>query len=324
MKILKIYSDLSADDAEIALLRDGIAPHQLVRPAKPAASVLEKSEADPALADADIAFGQPDASGVLQASGLRWLQVSSAGYTRYDTDEFRNAAAKRGVVVTNSSSVYAPPCAEHVFAFMLAQARRLPQALKTRTANDSEVWMQLRNGCVSLCNQRVLILGYGAIAACLVKLLKPFEMEIVALRRKPRGDELVKIIREEELSAALADADHVVNILPANADSSCFMTAARFASMKKGAAFYNIGRGSTVDQDALLAVLRSGQLGAAWLDVTDPEPLPDGHPLLNQPNCFVTPHTAGGHRNETHTLVRHFLENFRRFLKGDSLRDRVI
>jgi phosphoglycerate dehydrogenase-like enzyme len=94
--------------------------------------------------------------------------------------------------------------------------------------------------------------------------------------------------------------------------------------MKPGAVFYNIGRGTTVDQDALLAALRSGKLAAAWLDVTEPEPLPDDHPLRAEANCFITPHIAGGHANEAETLVRHFLENFKRYQDGSPLLDRVM
>ena len=94
--------------------------------------------------------------------------------------------------------------------------------------------------------------------------------------------------------------------------------------MKPGAVFYNIGRGTTVDQAALVTTLNSGRLAAAWLDVTDPEPLPPGHPLLSAPNCHLTPHIAGGHRNEAESLVRHFLDNFQRFVAGTPLQDRVI
>jgi len=94
--------------------------------------------------------------------------------------------------------------------------------------------------------------------------------------------------------------------------------------MKKGAVLYNIGRGATVDQEALLAALTSGHLAAAWLDVTEPEPLPSGHPLLKVPNFFITPHIAGGHRNELQMLVRHFLKNLPLFLEGAPLQDRVM
>jgi phosphoglycerate dehydrogenase-like enzyme len=122
----------------------------------------------------------------------------------------------------------------------------------------------------------------------------------------------------------LAKADHVVDVLPASPSTERFMSAGRFAAMKRGAVFYNLGRGATVDQEALLAALSSGSLAAAWLDVTEPEPLPPGHPLLRAPNCFITPHIAGGHRKESETLVRHFLENFARFLNGGALRDRIM
>jgi phosphoglycerate dehydrogenase-like enzyme len=94
--------------------------------------------------------------------------------------------------------------------------------------------------------------------------------------------------------------------------------------MKPGAIFYNIGRGATVNQEALVEALHSGRIAAAWLDVTDPEPLPDDHPLRREPNCFITPHIAGGHVDETGTLVRHFLGNLERFVRGDPLVDRVM
>jgi phosphoglycerate dehydrogenase-like enzyme len=122
----------------------------------------------------------------------------------------------------------------------------------------------------------------------------------------------------------LSQVNSPINILPDNAASTQFISAERLDWMKRGAVFYNIGRGTTVDQEALSASLRSGHLGAAWLDVTDPEPLPDAHPLWTAPNCYITPHTAGGHRSEPETLVRHFLENFSRVLGDMLLRDRII
>jgi phosphoglycerate dehydrogenase-like enzyme len=94
--------------------------------------------------------------------------------------------------------------------------------------------------------------------------------------------------------------------------------------MKRGAIFYNIGRGMTVDQEALVAALQSGQLGGACLDVTDPEPLPTDHPLWTAPNCLITPHTAGGQRFEKRVIVDHFLGNLRRFLAGEPLIDTIL
>jgi phosphoglycerate dehydrogenase-like enzyme len=94
--------------------------------------------------------------------------------------------------------------------------------------------------------------------------------------------------------------------------------------MKSDAVFYNIGRGQTVDQAALAEALNGGRLAGAYLDVTDPEPLPAGHALWTARNCYITPHTAGGHEDEFERLVRHFLENLARYERGEPLRDRVI
>lgn len=323
MNQLKIFSDANLSESAFELLKDGVQPLELVLPAKPAASVLALAEPDPAFATAEIAFGQPDIESVLSSRKLRWLQLSSAGYTRYDTPQFREAAKERGLFVTNSSSVYDEACADHVFSFMLAQSRRLPVSLATRLPNTDPRWMDLRNSYVPLRGSNVLILGYGAIAKKLRALLSPFETRITGFRRKPRGDEGVPVVTAADLPAALEKADHVVNILPGSAATDGFLSKERFHTMKPGAVFYNIGRGSTVDQEALYEALHSGHLDAAWLDVCDPEPLPKNHPLLTLKNCFITPHTAGGHRNESATLVRHFLLNLRNFLDEEPLVDRI-
>ena len=158
----------------------------------------------------------------------------------------------------------------------------------------------------------------------MTELPRPFDLKVTAFRRNPRGDEGVPVVAPAQLSEALARADHVVNILPESVETRLFFNRARSALLKPGAVFYNIGRGATVDQDALLEALRSHRLAAAWLDVTDPEPLPEGHPLLSEPACFITPHVAGGQPNEAKAIVRHFLDNPARFVRGEPLSDRVM
>ena len=324
MELHRIFSDSPLSEIAARILHEGAAPHEIIVPQKRLSSILAKPEPDPAFPLADIAFGQPDLESIANSASLKWIQVSSAGFTRYDTPEFRAMAEARGLIVTNSSSVYAAACAEHVFAFMLANSRRLPQALRTHAGNGSPEYFQLRAESVSLCGQSLVILGFGGIASVLVKLLAPFEMKITAMRRNPRGDEGFPTVTAAELPAALAAADHVINILPDNAASRNFIDTRFLGQMRPGAVFYNIGRGTTVDQGALLGALRSGHLAAAWLDVTEPEPLPDDHPLRAEPNCFITPHIAGGHADESETLVRHFVENFKRYQAGTPLLDWVM
>jgi len=308
----------------LELLRAGTAGHELIFPAKPAVSVLAQAERDPQFASVDVAFGQPDPQAMLESARLRWAHISSSGITRYDTPEFRAAMAGRGIRVTNSAAVYAEACAAHAMSFMLAHTRRLPLGLHTRTTGGTDTWHALRAASGTLCGETVLIVGFGAIGRRLVEMLQPFDVSIQAYRRRARGDEGVPVVTAEGLPAALASADHVVNILPESAETRRFFERSRFAAMKPGAVFYNIGRGATVDQEALLEALRSGHLGAAWLDVTDPEPLPDSHPLWAEPNCFITPHVAGGHTGEVKTLIRHFARNLERFVRGEPLLDRVM
>ena len=190
---------------------------------------------------------------------------------------------------------------------MLSAARGLPACLADQRAR---AWPSARRRRESflLRGQQVVLVGFGSIARRLVELLAPFEVEVKALRRAPVGDEPVTVIGEDELLGALRTADHVVNVLPENPATVGLLSARHIKAMRPSAHLYNIGRGTTVDQDALVEALRAGTLGGAYLDVTDPEPLPADHPLWSAPNCHLTPHSAGGRDTEHLALVEHFLD----------------
>lgn len=295
-----------------------------VQSANSTGSVLQAGQPDPALAEADIAYGQPDPAEVMKHARIRWVALSSAGYTRYDCDDFRAAMKARGTVVTNASLVYADPCAQQVLAGMLALARNLPAQLRNQDGVRAWRYGEDRATATVLTGETVLLLSFGAIGRRLADLLAPFGGRVVAYRRTPRGDEGVKVVTDAGLVQALGEADHVVNILPDSTATRGFMSAARFAQMKRGARFYNIGRGTTVEQPALLAALASGQVGAAYLDVMEPEPLPPADPLWSAPNCFITCHIGGGTGDQDVKLVEHFLGNLSRREEGAALRDQVI
>ncbi|MCH6258461.1 D-2-hydroxyacid dehydrogenase [Puniceicoccaceae bacterium K14] len=320
---LKIYIDFELSPELLERLKEGASEHELIFPKKPA-SVLSLGALEPSFYEADVVFGQPISSEVEKAESLKWIHVSSSGITRYDTPEFRASMKKRGTFVSNSAHVYDEACADHALSFMLAQSRKLPQALVCNTPNGSVEWNRLRQGSVPLKGQKAIIVGFGAIGRQLNKLLAPFEMEITAYRRTPRGNEGIPIVSEATLPSALSQADHVINILPDSAATQNFFNAERFKQFKPGAVFYNIGRGTTVDQASLIDALDVNQVSEAWLDVTVPEPLDESHPLWKHPRCFITPHTAGGFNNETRACVEHFLENLKRFTAGDTLDNRVI
>ena len=279
------------------------------------------------LALADVAFGQPDPAACLAAPHLRWIALTSAGYTSYDNGDFRAAMRGRGAVLTTSSMVYSEPCAQHALSFILAGARALPQVASNQ--NNSRGWPLAPIRAVSRLlgpDDTILLVGYGSIAFRLAQLLAPFGARLLAFRRTPTGKESgpMKVHPIDQIDQFLPQADHVVNLMPANADSAGFFDARRFALMKPDAVFYNIGRGTTVAQDALASALNAGKLRAAFLDVTTPEPLPPGDPLWTAPNCFISPHTAGGHHDEFDRLADHFLGNLRRFESAQPLQDRVI
>ena len=314
-------ADLPADVLET--LRRSVEPHRLVM-AGGTPSNLHPGRPDPALATADVAFGQPDPRQVIESSGVKWVQLSSAGYTRYDTDAFRQAMHARGGTLTNSSSVYDTPVAEHALAMILALARQLPQGVENQRGDRGWPGELHRRAAYLLDGQRVLIYGYGAIGRRLAELLAPLRMDVTGVRRRTDGTGPVKLVTPEAADALLPTADHVMNVLPLSDHTAHFFTAESLAKLPPTARFYNVGRGGTVDQAALESALRAGKLAGAYLDVTDPEPLPPEHPLWRLPNCWITPHAAGGHGTEFHRLADHFAANLRRYTGGDAVADRVV
>jgi len=303
--------------AERELFVKGARPHRLLI-FDPADAAALKT-----LHGAQIAFGAPDVRAVCEFPNVRWVQLNSAGYTSFDNASVREALTQRGTIVTNSSAVYAEPCAQHLLAMITGLARGLPIALEAQ--RDDRAWRQsLRPSLPLLNNQTLLILGFGAIARRLIELLTPLGMNLIAVRRHRKGDEPIRVVAVADLDDLLPTIDHLVNTLPANTETEKFMNESRLAKLKTGAIVYNVGRGTTLDQEALSKELRRGRLGAAYLDVTEPEPLPPDHPLWSTPNCFITPHLAGGHRTEKERQVRVFLDNLRRFEQGAPLRNRVI
>lgn len=321
---LTIWCNAKFSDADTQLLVDGTRAHKLIFSANASASVLDAGKPDPQLASADIAFGQPDPAQCLASKKLRWVEVTTAGYTRYDTSEFQEGFRGRGAIFSNVSEVFADPCAQHVLAMMLALGRQLLPSHRDQLTDHSWHYAKRRYDSRLLTGQSVLMLGFGAIGRRLAELLAPFGMTLTAVRRQTRSERGVRIIPEESVSSALAQADHVVNILPDNASTRNYVNARRLGWMKPGARFYNVGRGTTVDERALIEALQSGRLNAAYLDVFETEPLPTDSPFWTLPNCFVTPHTAGGRHDQDAAIVTHFLRNLAAFEKSGAMVDRIV
>jgi phosphoglycerate dehydrogenase-like enzyme len=322
MKELTIWANPFLAEPAKDYLIGATKPHQLISGRK-TEHVLDPGSGDPGLLEADVAFGQPDPATVLHSRKLRWIHLSSAGYAAYDTPEFRDGLKARSAVLTNSSSVFNEPCAQHLMAWLLADARQLYPSYDNQ--RQAHAWPQndLRQSARLLVDQTILIVGYGAIGRRLAELLAPYSIQVIGYRRSPQAESSVRVVGPEQLSAAMGEADHVINILPESAETQSFFNDERLAQIKPGARYYAIGRGTTTDQNALSACLVSGHLSAAYLDVTTPEPLPPDHPLWSAANCFITPHTGGGHANEALRIVKHFAHNLYRFERGEALIDIV-
>jgi phosphoglycerate dehydrogenase-like enzyme len=317
-----IWINASLEDRHRARLAEALAGRDVVW-GQTTKSVLHAGPPDEGLLRATVAFGQPDPAHLIDATRLRFVQLTSAGWTRYDRDDLRDALSRRGALLCNASSVFAEPVAEHAVAIMLALARRLPEALEHQRGDHAWPHQVLRLGSVRLRGQRVLFLGFGAIARSMVPRLLPFGVEMVGYRRHVRGSDDIRVVGDEGLSAALAEADHVFDLLPESDTTRGFVDATFLQRCKRGARFYNLGRGATVDEPALCAALQDGHLDAAWLDVTSREPLPTDDPLWTTPRLFLSPHTAGGHADEDARQVDLFLANLAAFAIGSPLRDRV-
>ena len=322
MQGFSIWTNLRfSNEAERYLIQETKGHRLIIVP--PGEDVLQVGTIDLRLRKSDIAFGQPNPEDLESSPRLRWGHISSAGYARYDTPELRAAFTKRQAVLTNSSGVFSEPCAQHALGWLLAESRQFYPAYRIQLTDRAWRQNELRDKSHLLGDQTILIVGFGSIGHRLAELLRPFAASVFGYRRNPAPDPFAEVIGPDRLDAVMAVADHVVNVLPASPFSIHFFNAARFQSMKVGSCYYAIGRGTTTDQPALVKALCSGHLAGAYLDVTDPEPLPPDHELWALPNCYVTPHTSGGHENEPLRLAKHFVENLRRFEAGKPLIDRV-
>ena len=227
--------------------------------------------------------GDPDAlREVLGAApGLRWVQLPSAGIERMS----EAGLIDHDRIWTCAKGSFAEPVAEHALTLALAGLRQLPTRVRARS------WGQPAG--LSLYDQRVTILGGGGITAALLGQLAPFRVEATVVRRRPDPiPGAARTVPVTELSDVLPGSLVVFLALALTPSSERIIGAAELEQMDETAWLVNVARGRHVDTEALVAALGAGSIGGAALDVTDPEPLPDGHPLWTAPSCIITPHTA--------------------------------
>ncbi|QNE90019.1 hypothetical protein H0194_03080 [Corynebacterium incognita] len=228
----------------------------------------------------------------------------------------------------NTAGAFAQPVAEMALGFILSQGHRHVEIARTR--KFSERWEQDAKQFWLYQNRRILILGAGGIGQELMRMLDPFGAEVVAVNRSgrpvPGALETVTIDEAMDFSSADArgrqlwsEADVVVNVLPITPETEKLIGAEQFAAMPETSLFVNVGRGRTVDTDALVEALRSGAIAGAGLEVMDPEPLPDDHPLWDLDNCTMTPHIGASHRVARFHVGQVFVDNAVAYLRGETM-----
>ncbi len=266
-----------------------------------------------------VAGGGPYAPFV-GGKNLRWIQQWGAGADWLDRAPEADRAA---FTLTSVSGVHAIPISEHIFSFLLAFARQLPKAFRDQQKHE---WKHHGfNDVFELHGKTLLMVGVGAIGEQAARVSCAFGMRVIGVRRNPEqpADCLAEIHAPEELPALLPQADFVVLTVPLTAETRGMIGERELRAMKPSAYLINIGRGPTVDQDALVRALRQGWIAGAGLDVADPEPLPPHSALWDMPNVIITAHYSGLTPRYNQRAIPIFLENLRRYLNGEPLQNEV-
>jgi phosphoglycerate dehydrogenase-like enzyme len=242
------------------------------------------------------------------ASSARWVQLPYAGVERL-------AAAgifDPGRAWTSAKGAYAEPVAEHALMLALAGLRLLRERIMARS------WGKPAG--ISLYDQPVTILGGGGITASLLDLLAPLRATATVVRHRPDPvPGAARTVGQADLHDVLSGAQVVFLALALTPSTEHIIGPAELAVMRPEAWLVNVARGGHVDTDALVAALTAGAIGGAALDVTDPEPLPDGHPLWDLERCIITPHTADTTEMIRPLLARRIRDNVARFAAGEPL-----
>ncbi|WP_246318485.1 D-isomer specific 2-hydroxyacid dehydrogenase family protein [Glaciibacter psychrotolerans] len=248
-------------------------------------------------------------NGVLAANPqIGWVQLPWAGVDAFTS--ILDAPANRHVLWTSAKGAYAQPVAEHALALILATLRVLPRRARATSWDDVPAGR-------SLYGRRVVIVGAGGIALELLRLLEPFGVHTTIVRRSAqpvrRAD---RTVTAAALVEVLPDAEVLVIAAALTGETRHLIGADELAVLGADAVVVNIARGGLIDTDALVAALAAGTIAGAALDVTDPEPLPDGHPLWTEPRCLITPHMADTPEMTTALLAERIRVNVRAFLEN--------
>lgn len=272
--------------------------------------------------DAEAYIGSPDEALMKSGTKLKWVHIMSAGI---DKQRELPGFADGRVTVTSLKIQQGPEIADHAFALLLGLTRNM--AVYHHAQENGEWIKGSKEGLplLELRDKTMLIIGYGGIGTQVGERARAFGMHVHAIDEKdlPLTVTVDRFGKPDELDEMLPLADVIVSCVPHTPASENMLGEAQFSKMKKGAYFINVSRGKIADTAALTKALQDGHLGAAGLDVVDPEPLPKDSPLWKMPNVIITPHIAGVSEARPGRSNALILDNLARFAKGLPLKNRV-
>ena len=264
------------------------------------------------VSDVDIIYGHIGKVDLAKAKSLRWVQVASAGVEGMMYPAFKDS----DIILTNSRRMHGSQIAEHAFALLLSLTRRI---ITQYDFMKEKRWEKAP--CIELAGMTMGILGLGGIGRAIATRAKAFEFNVIAVDPEPmdKPESVTELGKLDWLLEFMAKSNVVVVCCPITPETHKLLSHEQFNVMQDGSYLVNISRGKVVDEDALIAALRSGKLAAAGLDVTYTEPCPPESPLWTEPNVVLTAHTAGGSQHIQARTMRLFIDNLHRYVKGESL-----
>jgi len=296
----------------------GMSPDAVVELQSAASGVTVKAagrdELRAEVADADALLGTASPELIRAGKKLKWVQTYSAGVERYLSPELVNS----DITLTNCKIIQGPEIADHALAMLLALTRSLYETIPIR---PKEEWTRGQYHPIELNGKTAVVIGVGGIGTQIAVRAHAFGMKVIGVDPKdiPYAPFLDKVVPPDRLDEVLPQADVVFVSAPHTPRSEGMMGRRQFELMKKNSYFIAVSRGKLYDTDALVTALDSKRVAGAGLDVTNPEPLPKGHPLWKFENVVITPHIAGQSDMIQTRRMNLIKENIRRFAAGEPL-----
>lgn len=304
------------------MMRSGLSDEYQEKLKKISSEIILEDD-DGAIGEVNAWFGGISREQFRQASNLAWVQSPSAGVERYLFPEF----VRSDVLLTNAKGCYGPAISEHAMGLLFTLTRNIGAQQLNMSRGQ---WQRDTENMIEMKGLTMGIVGLGGIGSQIARRSRAMDMTVLAVDIIPKykeqiGDicDEVRLVQDGGLEWLLSSSDVVVSAAPHTKVSEGMFGGEQFGMMKQGAYFINVSRGKLVQTPALVEALRSGRLGGAGLDVTDPEPLPPEHELWSLPNVIITSHIAGVSQYSFSRLQEVFTENVERYIKGLPMMNQV-